>query len=515
MNKNEMTAGGIGTNEPHGSLAEPASWRDYGFSVAAVGVCTAASFAAFPFFGLPNLVMIYLLGVLATAARGKRGPAAMASALSVLCFDFFFVPPRFNLSVSDAQYFLTFAVMFVVAMLISHLTIRLREEAEGARRGQRRTALIHSFTQQLAGTRGLENVLRVAAAHLADVFDGAVAVLLPEAGGRLAVKAAAGGSRDPEDKELGVAQWVYDRWQAAGLGTPSLPGEEALYVPLQGAEGTVGVLSVRPRNRGSLLAPEQRQLLDSFAHQIGLALEVSRLEESARRSEVEAEAERMRSSLLSSVSHDFRTPLAAVLGSAEALLGKKSVREDPSSHELLENIRSEAERLSRLVRNLLEATRLESGTVVLRKEPVLVEEIVGSALERVEKSLGSRRVDVSIPEDLPAVPADEALLEQVLVNLLENAARHTPPSASVEVSARVEGGSVQVTVADRGPGLKEEDLPRVFEKFHRDASSPGAGLGLAICRAVVKVHGGDIRAGNRPGGGAIFSFSLPLEGKDG
>jgi len=212
MNKNEMTAGGIGTNEPHGSLAEPASWRDYGFSVAAVGVCTAASFAAFPFFGLPNLVMIYLLGVLATAARGKRGPAAMASALSVLCFDFFFVPPRFNLSVSDAQYFLTFAVMFVVAMLISHLTIRLREEAEGARRGQRRTALIHSFTQQLAGTRGLENVLRVAAAHLADVFDGAVAVLLPEAGGRLAVKAAAGGSRDPEDKELGVAQWVYDRW---------------------------------------------------------------------------------------------------------------------------------------------------------------------------------------------------------------------------------------------------------------------------------------------------------------
>jgi two-component system sensor histidine kinase KdpD len=277
----------------------------------------------------------------------------------------------------------------------------------------------------------------------------------------------------------------------------------------------VGVLSVRPRNRGSLLAPEQRLLLDSFAHQIGLSLEVSRLEESARRSEVEAEAERMRSSLLSSVSHDFRTPLAAVLGSAEALLKKKSVREDPASQELLENIRSEAERLSRLVRNLLEATRLESGNVSLRKEPVLLEDIVGSALERVEKSLGSRRVDVSIPEDLPAVPADEALLEQVLVNLLENAARHTPTSASVEVSARVEGGAVLVAVADRGPGLKEEDLPRVFEKFHRDASSPGAGLGLAICRAVVKVHGGDIRAGNRPGGGAIFSFTLPLEGKDG
>ncbi|MBK8870347.1 MAG: DUF4118 domain-containing protein [Elusimicrobia bacterium] len=480
---------------------------EYGIATMAVGICTAVCFAMFPFFELTNLVMVYLLGVLAVAARGRRGPAVAASVLSVLGFDFFFVPPRFTLTVADVQYVWTFLVMFVVAMLINHLTIRLRSEAEAARVGQRRTALMHAFTQQLAGARGTDQVLKIAVDHVAKVFQGAAVALLPGATGPLDVNAVSGGPAELGDKERGVAQWVYERGQPAGAGTPSLPTGDALYVPLLGDKVAVGVLMVLPRTPALLLG-DQRHLLDSFAHQIGLALEVDRLGESARKAEMEAETERLRSGLLSSVSHDFRTPLAAILGSAGALLEREGLRSDGPVRELLENIQAESERLSRLVQNLLEATRLESGAVRIQKELYPLEEVVGSALERLEKALGGREVLVDIPEDLPPVPMDGTMVEQVFVNLLENAARHAP-SGPIEVSAKAEGGAVLIAVADRGPGLKEEDRERVFEKFYRGKASPGAGLGLAICRAVVNAHGGRIWAESRTGGGAAFRFTLP------
>lgn len=487
--------------------------RDYGIAGVAVGISTVVCFAMFPFFELTNLVMVYLLGVLAVAARGRRGPAAAASILGVLCFDFFFVPPRFTLTVADVQYVWTFAVMLLIAMLISHLTVRLRSEAEAARLGQRRTALMHAFTQQLAGVRGTEQVLRVAVDHVADVFQGVAVALLPGATGPLEVKASSGGAAELGDKERGVAQWVYEAGQPAGAGTPSLPTGDALYVPLLGDKGAVGVLMVSSRIP-ELLMGGQRLLLDSFAHQIGLALEVDRLGESARKAELDAETERLRSGLLSSVSHDFRTPLAAILGSAGALLERESLCADGPARELLENIQTESERLSRLVQNLLEATRLESGAVRIQKELFPLEEILGSALERMEKALRSREVLVDIPEDLPPVPMDGTMIEQVFINLLENAARHAP-SGPIEVSAKAEGAEVLVAVADRGAGLKEEDRERVFEKFYRGKASPGAGLGLTICRAVVSAHGGRIWAESRTEGGAVFRFTLPLESPHG
>ncbi len=495
---------GVPAQDP---AVSPPFWREYGFAVSAVAAATAFCFLINPFFSPTNLVMIYLLGVLATAARGHRGPAALASVLSVLCFDFCFVPPRFTFRVSDTEYLLTFAVMFVAAMVISHLTVRLREEAESARQGQSLTSILHAFTQQLAGSRGTDRMLKSAVDHLAKVFNGEVIAYVPEVAGGLKIKAHSGVIEDPGDKERGVAQWVYDRWQAAGIGTQALPDEEAYFVPLQGSQGPVGVLRVHPRNRADLLFPGRRMLLESFAHQIALALEVDRLEDNARRSEMEAETERMRSSLLSAVSHDFRTPLAAILGSAEALMGKEELAKNLPTRELLENIQTEAERLSRLVQNLLEATRLES--IRLQKELYPLEEVIGSALERLAKSLGSRDVDVDIPEDLPPIPMDGVLVEQVLINLLENAVRHSAADGRIDVSASVGNGSVIVAVADRGPGLKEDELEKVFEKFYREKTSPGAGLGLAICRAVVNVHGGKIWAENRTGGGALFQFTLP------
>ncbi len=489
--------------------------REYAYALAAVGLSTAVCFVLFPFLELTNLVMVYLLGVLAVAVRGHRGPAALASTLSVLAFDVSFVPPRFKLTVADVQYVWTFLVMFATAMIISHLTIRLRREAESAREGQKRTATMHAFTQQLTSARGTEKVLQVAVNHVAEIMDGSTAAFVPDVAGRLLLKACSEGSRAPGEKEAGVAQWVYDRWQAAGLGTQSLPEEGSLYVPLQGAEKLAGVLRIEPQSRERLLTPERRMLVDSFAHQIGLALDVDRLEESARAAELEAETERLRSGLLSSVSHDFRTPLTVIMGAATALLQKSDAAIGPSSRDLLESIQNESERLSRLVHNLLEATRLESGKVEVRKELVPVEEVVGSAFERLEKNLNGREVTVDIPEDLPLVPMDPVLMEQVFMNLLENAARHTPIGGTIKLRAKAEAGAVLISIENQGRELDPADLNRVFEKFYKDPSSPGTGLGLAICRAVIAAHGGRIWAENATGKGAVFNFNLPLEATHG
>ncbi|MCG3203608.1 MAG: Sensor protein KdpD [Elusimicrobia bacterium] len=453
--------------------------------------------------------MIYLLGTLVVATRGRRGPSALCATLGVLCFDFFFVPPRFTFSVADAQYIWTFLVMFITAMVISHLTIRLRSEAESAREGHRRTAMMHAFTQQLSSARSLEDVLGMAVRQISEVFNSDVVIFLPNSTARLETYANSG-KNIPTEKEVGIAQWAYDQKQPAGLSTQSVPSDSSLYVPLLGTEGAVGVMSIRPRVKDQMMVTEQRLLLDSLAQQIALALEVERLQENAKKTEVEVETERLRSSLLSSVSHDLRTPLTAIVGLASTLLENEEMRKSPKGLGLLQTIQTEGQRLSRLVQNLLEATRLESGAVQIKKERYPLEEIVGSALGRLEKSLHGRKVDVKLPRDLPAVPLDGMLIEQVFINLLENAIRHTPARSTIDIGATLQQGMVSVTVADRGPGLNEADVERVFEKFFHDRSSSGAGLGLAICRAIVLAHGGKIWAENRTGGGALFRFTLPI-----
>jgi two-component system sensor histidine kinase KdpD len=310
-----------------------------------------------------------------------------------------------------------------------------------------------------------------------------------------------------DEKDLSVAQWVYTSGRPAGIGTQALPVSNALYEPLLGSSGPIGVLRIEPRTAERLLAPKSCILLDSFCHQIALALEADHLQEDARRSELRAETERLRSSLLSAVSHDLKTPLAAIMGSASELI--REGRSAKSFDSLAENIRDEAERLARLVNNLIETTRLESG-VSLHKEPYPLEEVLGSALESLSRQLGDRPVRTDLPEELPLIPLDAILLQQVFINLIENAIRHAPGAGPIEVSARRQADGVVVEVSDRGPGLPAEDLERIFEKFHRDPAGGGAGLGLAICRAVVEAHRGSISAHNREGGGAVFRFSLPL-----
>ena len=484
---------------------------EYGLSLVAAAIATAVCYAIFPFLALTNLVMAYLVGALLVASRGHRGPAALYSMLSVLCFDFFFVPPRFNFAVSDTQYLFTFIVMTAVAMLISDLTVRIRAQAESARLGEMRTAAMHALSRQLASTRGVQAILDIAVRHVAEVFDSEIIALMPGLAGSLEIRSASGVKDELEDKERSVAQWVFDLGQSAGLGTQTLPVVEALYAPLLGAEGPVGVLRVRPRRKERLLVPDQMLLLESFAHQIGLSLEVDRLQDNAKQAQVEAEKERLRSALLSSVSHDLRTPLAAIIGSARSVLQSLGSMPMEKVRELLENVQSEGEWLARLVNNLIEATRLETGAARIRKEPGSIEEVLGAALGRLEDVLKGREVTTRLPADLPLVPLDSVLTEQVFLNLLENAVRHTPAATPIEISASADRGVLTVEVADRGPGISSDELERVFEKFYHARSSKGAGLGLAICRAILNVHGGRIWAENRKEGGAAFRFTLPIE----
>ena len=480
---------------------------EYAIAAAGAAAATGACRLLDPHLSPTNLAMVYLLGAAVVARRGRRGPAALYSVLAVLCFDFFFIPPRLSFAVSDSQYLVTFAVMLAVSLLISNLTVRMRGEAQSARRAEARAETLRDLSQRLAGTRGVEPTLEAGTRHLSEVFDAEVAALVPGEDGRLSARAWSGREPSLPEKELAVATWVFGSGRPAGLGTSTLPVSTALCAPLLGSTGPVGVLRVEPRRPESLLDPERLLLLDAFANQIALALEAERNQDDARRSQVAAETERLRSSLLSAVSHDLKTPLAAIMGSASEVL--REGRLEKTAGSLVENIRDEAERLSRLVNNIIETTRLEAG-VNLRKEPHPLEEVLGSALERLTRRLGDRPVKTDLPEDLPLVPVDAILLEQVFVNLIENALLHAPGAAPIEISARATGESVTVEVADRGPGLPPGDFERVFEKFYH-GNPGGAGLGLAICRAVVEAHRGTISAANREGGGAVFRFTLPLK----
>jgi len=401
-----------------------------------------------------------------------------------------------------------------VALVISGFTVRIRLQAESARQRERRTAALYALSRELASTRGVEKLLRAAVKHIAEVFGGQLAILLPDPNGHLSLQTDLPGHFEITSSELGVAQWVYEHGQIAGLGTSTLPGAKALYLPLVASQGTLGVLGLQPAELRSIEAPEQLHQLETFANQTAIALERTQLAAAAQQAQVHAEAERLRSSLLSSVSHDLRTPLATITGAASSLLESDRKLDATTRRDLLETLYEEGERLNRLVHNLLEMTRLESGTLQVRKEWHPLEEVVGASLGRLSKPLGDRPVTTRLPADLPLVPIDDVLLEQVLINLLDNAVKHTPQDSPLEITAWAKEGAVTVEIADRGPGLAPGDEERVFDKFYRShaATSRGVGLGLAICRGVVEAHGGRIWAENRLGSGVAFRFTIPLTG---
>jgi two-component system sensor histidine kinase KdpD len=488
-------------------------WLPHLRATGIVALSTALAWLMFPHFELSNLIMVYLLGVVLVASRSTPGPSILASLLSVAAFDFFFVPPYLTFAVGDTQYVVTFAVMLVVALVISGLTVRIRWLAEAAGQRERRTAALFALSRELAGVRGVQTILEVATRHIVGVFHCRVLVLLPDPTGVLAPQPLPGGF-ELDATELGVSRWVFDHNQLAGRGTATLPGARALYLPLAASRGPLGVLGIWPNDPHALETPEQLHQLESFVGQTAMALERGLLAEEAHAAQVRIETEKLRSSLLSSVSHDLRTPLAAITGASSSLLETGDRLDSATRRELLETIGEEANRLNRLVHDLLDMSRLESGSVKARMEWHPLEEILGAALAHIGKIFPDRQILTRLPDTLPMVSVDDVLIEQVLVNLLDNAGKYSPRDTPIEVAAWVEDSAIVVEVVDNGPGVDPEDMEHVFEKFYRGKRprGRGVGLGLAICRGFVEAHGGRIWVENRSTGGASFRFTLPITG---
>ncbi|HEY6463320.1 MAG TPA: DUF4118 domain-containing protein, partial [Polyangiaceae bacterium] len=482
-------------------------------SSAAVVACTAIGWYLFGPDQLADVVMVYLLGVVLVAMRFGYAASLLTAVLSVVAYDFFFIPPYFSFAVSDFRHTLTFGVMFLVAVIISHLTKRIRDQADAARGRERRTASLYAISRELATSPSRDRLLEAAARHLREVFDARISVLLPGPDGALEPIYSDADTLHAGDKDWGVAEWVWMHQRPAGLGTETLPSSPAYFVPLKGARGRVGVLALYPSAATRFSDPDEAQLLETSAGLVGSALERTQLVDEARRARLRMETEQLRNSLLSSVSHDLRTPLAVVTGATSSLLDANGPRDEATRRELLETAHEEALRLNRLVRNLLDMTRLEAGALKVHKELQPVEEVVGAALDRMEDRLRGRDVHTVVPDDLPLAPFDSALIEQVLINLLENATKYTPEGSPIDVTARVQDDAMLVEVADRGAGVPTHDAERVFEKFYRarEGEGGGVGLGLTICRGIVSAHGGRIWVEERPGGGASFRFTLPLE----
>jgi len=492
--------------------SSPIRWARYGWALVTTLLCTAVAFALYPRFELSNLVMVYLLGVTVAGLRFGRSPAVMTAILNVAAFDFFFVPPRFTFAVADVQYLLTFGVMLIVALVLANLVASVRQQTRVAGARERRTALLYAMSRELAATRGISGMARVAVRHVAEVFQCNAVVLLPEGEGKLRYPRDRPLDKSFRSADLAVAQWVADHSRQAGLGTDTLPAAKGLYMPLGDERQRLGVLAVLPSNPRRVLLPEQRHLLETFAGQIGLALERARLAELAEAARLAAERESLRNTLLASISHDLRTPLAVMAGAGGTLAEHGATLDEATRFSLAHSIETKAREMSELVSNVLDLMRFESGQVVLRRDWETLDDLVGAALRRVEARLGGHAVDVRIASDLPPVHVDATLVAQVFANLFDNVAKYTPTGTRVSVSAVEDGPFVRVVVEDDGPGLPPGDPARLFDKFQRGSGEGpvvGVGLGLAICQAIVRAHGGEIEAHRRAGVGARFEFTLP------
>ena len=482
----------------------------YAWTLAA---CAATTLVATPlrlYFDLANIVMLFLLTVVLVAVKFGRGPAVVAALVSVASFDFFFVPPRFSFAVVDVQYLLTFAVMLAVALITGQMTAGLRYQARVASYREERARALYEFARDMSSLLQTEQVVEAATKSIESTFHAKVAILVPDERNRLQLAAGAAPALNVDLHA--AAQWAYDKAQPAGAGTDTLPNSEFLYVPLRAPMRTRGVLAVKAANRRVLMIPEQQRHLDTFAALVAIALERVHYVEVAQQALIRMESERLRNSLLAALSHDVRTPLAALLGLAESLEltepALSSLQRDTARA-----IAGQARRMSALVNNLLEMARIQSGEVKLRREWQPLEEVVGSALRAAQPALTRHRVEVALPPELPLIEFDATLIERVLYNLLENAAKYTPGGTVIRIAAETSGNQLLVSVSDNGPGVSQGQREAIFEKFTRGSSEspiPGVGLGLAISRAIVEAHRGRIWVEDNAGGGARFSFTLPL-----
>ncbi len=493
--------------EPRPKTASRSRLRDYLLGGLAIGAAGTIVWLIRDYIAEPDRVMVFLLAVGLVAFRVRLGPALATALLSVAAYDFFFVEPFFTFAVDDARYLLTFAAMAAVGAVLSSLTARLRLQTKRALDAEARTTELYRLTHELVGTDDPTDLAMTAASAIQRAFPGDVSVFLRDAGGSDVRVAQCGAPIEPLPRSAGAsASDMIVRPRDA-------EGADELTLPLVGQAGVLGAVVVRGRGSGELGDAQARRLLGTFVGQIALALERTRLSVAHSEAERDAEAERLRSTLLASISHDLRTPLGSVLGSASTLLDSDANIEATVRRDLLRSIYDEAEGLARLLNNLLTMTRVEGGGVRVKAEWQVPEEVIGVAIARLRERRGDRELRVTIDPSIELVAFDGLLIELVLTNLLDNAIKYTPAGSPVEIRVRRGAAGTTFEVLDRGPGVAAEERGRVFDKLYRGRRTeglPGAGLGLAIARAIVVSHGGTIEVGDREDGpGAVFSFTLP------
>jgi len=484
------------------------AWSSYVWSALICGVVTLAVAPLAPILASANLVMIFLAAVVGVAVRFGRGPAVMASLLTVGMFDFFYVPPRFSFSVSDAQYLLTFFIMLVVALLIGQLTAGLKFQARVSRLREERVRAMYAMSRDLSGALMPEQIAEIGARFMKSEFGAPAALMIADLQDRLHEPVHSEGQ--PEGMDVGIAQWAFDHDEAAGHGTNTLAASPVLYIPLKAPMRMRGVLAVGAGNAARLAGPEQRRLLDTCASLLAISLERIHYVDIAQTVTVQMESERLRNSLLAAISHDLRTPLAALVGMSESLAMMKLPATSPEL-ETARRIKDAAMRMNSMVGKLLDMARLQSGSVQLNRQWQPLEEVIGTSLKTMASVLENRHVTVALADDLPMVDIDAVLFERVLCNLLENAGKYTPAGSPIDIRAQPSGDQVVITVDDLGPGLpkgKESAIFDMFERGKKESATPGVGLGLAICRAIVEAHGGRIRGETKPQGGARFTIEL-------
>lgn len=490
--------------------------RRYGKSAVVVAAATVLARCLLPHLALANVIMIYLIGVVLVSMRYGRGPSIFCSIASVALFDFFCVPPVFTFAVSDSQYFLTFAVMLTVALVISTLTVRMRQQTDESILRERHTSALYRMSCDLSSSPDLLELYKIGLKHISAVFDAAAAIIIPNEEEKPSSIILAPDKYSLTNLDPDKTKWVMESKQVVGYGTSVFPGSPTLYLPLIGTNRSLAVLAIKPFEQNRFISPQQFQLLHTFANQLSQSCERAILAEENEKNKLQMKSEQLRNSLLSCISHDLRTPLATITGAASYIVNAGTSLDLESCREMAGEIFAESARLNRLVSNLLDMTRLQSGTLQLKKEWHPVDELVGAALTYMDDKMGGRTIKTNIPPDLPFLAVDGTLIQQVLVNLLENANKYTPPASTIELSARRGDNCVEIDVADSGPGIPEDRRAQVFEKFYRLGTNhmPGAGLGLAICRGIMEAHGGSISVSENPGGGALFRITIPA-GADG
>jgi two-component system, OmpR family, sensor histidine kinase KdpD len=480
-------------------------------SLLLVGLVTVFGMGVLGREDVTNITLFYLFGIAGVSLWLGYRPSLLAALSGALCLDYFFLPPYGTFIIGSAREIVTFTGLFATAVFISTLNEKLRKQARAARQNERRMEFLYGLTRELIDATSVDDLSARAATQI-ELATNQMACVLIRRGETFSRAVRSGGAAALETEDLGAASWAAAHLEPAGLGTRNCSEARACYVPLIAARGCIGVLSLRPREQDRGALPRPSSLVLSMARQLALALERALLSEEKQAAQIEVETERVRNAVLSSVSHDLRSPLA-VIASASSTLAEHGERLQVAARvEMSRIIHEEARRLNELLKSLLDVTRLQSGGLKVSREWESLEEVVGSVLRRVDERSAGRHLRANVPSDLPLLQLDAILVEQVLLNLVDNAFKHSHTEQAVDIDVGVRGDEVVVSVIDHGKGIADDEISRIFEKFYRSDDAPGGGLGLGLtlARGIVQAHGGRIWASHTPGGGLTVQFTLPL-----